>query len=44
MIHDLLSSGAAYLCVDNIIVDDVVIAVFKLYGMMAAGSVQLRHV
>ena len=27
MIHDLLSSGATYLCVDNI-VDDVIITVF----------------
>ena len=30
MIHDLLSSGATYLCVDNniIIVDDIIITVF----------------
>ena len=34
MIRDLLCSRATYLCVD-IIVDDVIIINFKLYGMMA---------
>ena len=31
MIHDLLSSGTAYLCVDNI-VDDVIVTVFRGVG------------